>query len=112
MNRKAKGHATNFKISGTTSGVMVAPTDEPAFTTPMPTARSLRGNHSLTVLAQPGQQPDSPMPSAKRARQNPITVLTRLWLAAAIAHIPTTSARPARVPSRSMMRLTVIRPMA
>jgi hypothetical protein len=110
--RNAYGHDVKASTSGTNTGVRVAPTAEPAFTMPVPMARSRRGNHSLTAFTHPGHAPPSPRPRAIRAKQKPTTVRARLWLAAARLQAPTTSARPMRTPNRSIKRPTLTQPNA
>src|SRR5204863_8397132 len=58
---------------GTTAGVMMAPTLVPALKIPVASARSLRGNHSATVLIDAGKLPDSPRPSRNLAARKPAT---------------------------------------
>ena len=47
-----------------------APTFDPALNTPIASARSLAGNHSVTALTPAGKLPDSPTPRPKRAIAN------------------------------------------
>ena len=60
-------------IHGTVIGVITAPMFVPALKMPVANARSLRGNHSATVLIAAGKLPDSPMPSRKRTKMKPAT---------------------------------------
>ena len=57
-------------IAGTTMGVMIAPTLEPALKTPTASARSFCGNHSDTDFKLAGKLPDSPSPNVKRINAN------------------------------------------
>src|SRR5262249_46295355 len=58
---------------GTVIGVTTAPMFVPALNSPVANARSLRGNHSATVLIAAGKLPDSPSPSTKRTTMKPAT---------------------------------------
>src|SRR5687767_14109409 len=58
-------------IHGTTIGVTSAPTLVPALKIPVAVARSRLGNHSATILIEPGKFPASPSPSANRAAMKP-----------------------------------------
>src|SRR5437667_1835446 len=60
-------------MNGTVIGVITAPMFVPALKRPVANARSLRGNHSATVLIAAGKLPDSPSPSTKRTTMNPAT---------------------------------------
>src|SRR2546426_687511 len=54
-------------IQGTTRGVTIAPVFVPALKIPVASARSSFGNHSPTLLIEPGKLADSPNPSIPRA---------------------------------------------
>src|SRR5687767_5663757 len=69
----AHSHPYEMVMIGTISGVSRAPMFVPALKIPVANARSLRGNHSATVLMAPGKLPASPRPSAKRAPMKPAT---------------------------------------
>ena len=59
-------------MSGTSNGAKIAPIFAPVLKIPVATERSFGGNHSVTTRIAAGKFPDSPRPSAKRARlQNP-----------------------------------------
>src|SRR5688500_15508435 len=60
----AHSHPNEMVMMGTISGVSNAPMFVPALKIPVANARSLRGNHSATVLIAPGKLPASPRPSA------------------------------------------------
>src|SRR6185436_17173919 len=109
-------------MNGTVIGVITAPMLVPALNTPVANARSLRGNHSATVLIAAGKFPDSPSPSMKRTKMNPATDEeyarpraprnidaagpNRVTSAAAIAasdHTTSASAKPLLMPMRSMI---------
>src|ERR1051325_7462197 len=60
-------------MNGTVIGVTTAPMFVPALNSPVAKARSLRGNHSATVLIAAGKLPDSPSPSRKRTTMKPAT---------------------------------------
>src|SRR5690349_7359896 len=83
VNKNAHCQPRRTAIQGTASGGTIAPTLEPELKMPVTSARSLRGNHSATVLIAAGKLADSPSPRAKRAIANPITDRTRAWLIAA-----------------------------
>ena len=70
----------SMAISGTISGVTMAPTLVPALKIPVANARSRFGNHSATALMPAGKPPPSPTPSTIRARMKPVTVRTAAWL--------------------------------
>ena len=89
-------------IQGTTSGVKTAPIFAPELNIPVASARSLRGNHSVTALTAAGELPASPNPSAKRATPNPITLWASPCAAQAALQRATDNEYPARAPSRSM----------
>src|ERR1035437_8365755 len=55
---------------GTVRGATTAPIFDPELKIPVACARSLRGNHSATVLMQAGKFADSPNPSRVRATPN------------------------------------------
>src|SRR5438045_9762188 len=61
-------------MNGTVIGATTAPMLVPALNSPVANARSLRGNHSATVLIAAGKFPDSPSPSRKRTTMKPATV--------------------------------------
>ena len=84
MNADCQPYATNN--IGTTAGARMAPMLEPELKIPVANARSLRGNHSATVLMAAGKLPDSPSPSAKRAITKPTTLSANACAAAANDH--------------------------
>ena len=61
-------------IHGTSNGVRIAPVFVPALKIPVARARSFCGNHSATVLMEPGKMADSPRPSIARANEKPVAV--------------------------------------
>ena len=61
-------------ISG---GDRAPPTAAPVLKIPMPSARSLAGNHSAIALAAPGQLPASPNPSTKRQKAKLVALLAK-----------------------------------
>ena len=137
VRRNAHSHPQLAAIQGTVSGVTTAPTFDPELKMPVANARSLRGNHSATVLIAAGKLPASARPSRKRISAKPAAappsrtterpvVASRLmvgmrsqgnqwataWAIAATLQRSTASARPRRVPSRSMIRPASSRPIA
>src|SRR5882724_2970255 len=64
-------------ISGTMSGVRIAPVLVPALKMPVARARSSLGNHSPTVLMAPGKLADSPRPRSARAAEKAAVVRAR-----------------------------------
>src|SRR3954470_16220196 len=97
-------------IHGTITGVMTAPTFEPALKIPVANARSRAGNHSATVLIDAGKFPVSPRPSAKRAAANPFAVRASAVDIAAMLHATTDPASPLLVPKRSIIRPATRKP--
>src|SRR2546427_12967546 len=79
---------------GTVTAATSTPTFVPALKIPVASARSLRGNHSATVLMHAGKFPASPNPSAKRAKLKPVTVVTSAWAIAARLQNKTESEKP------------------
>src|SRR5690348_17899477 len=108
----AARHPQVSVIHGTTIGVMIAPTFDPALKIPVANARSRAGNHSATVLIDAGKFPDSPSPSAKRASANPFAVFASAVDIAAMLHAITDAESPFRVPKRSIMRPATRKPSA
>jgi hypothetical protein len=102
-----------LKVSqGTLTAATKTPTFVPALKIPVASARSFFGNHSATVLMQAGKLPASPNPSANLATLNPATVLTSAWPMAATLQSSTDKEKPLRVPSQSITRPAISRPMA
>src|ERR1700738_18270 len=118
-------------MNGTVIGVMTAPMFVPALNRPVANARSLRGNHSATVLIAAGKLPDSPSPSTNRTTMKPATDdeydrpkapsstdaagPNRVTSAAAIAasdQMMSASANPRLMPRRSTMRPAKMKPIA
>ncbi|OQB94896.1 MAG: hypothetical protein BWX84_00108 [Verrucomicrobia bacterium ADurb.Bin118] len=99
-------------MTGTNKGASTAPTFEPALKIPTAKARSRRGNHSAVVLTAAGKLPDSPKPSKNRAMPKPNGVRASACPAAARLHSTSATAYPMRVPTRSMKRPMMTKPMA
>ena len=75
VKRKAQRHPRCTATQGTVSGAIMAPTFVPELKTPVASARSFFGNHSVTVFIAAGKFPDSPSPNMPRAKANPKTEL-------------------------------------
>src|SRR6267378_3734368 len=99
-------------ISGTRSGVRIAPVLVPALKMPVARARSSLGNHSPTVLMAPGKLADSPRPRSARAAEKAAVVRARAWPIAARRHTTTAVAKPRRTPTRSSQRPAIRKPNA
>ena len=80
----------------------MAPILAPELKRPVAKARSLRGNHSATVLIAAGKLPASVTPRAARATENPNTLLAAACKTAAILHKPVAQAYPFLVPTLSI----------
>ena len=119
------------------SGVISAPMLVPELKMPVAKARSLRGNHSATVLIDAGKLPASPRPSRKRASAKPAaappsvtnetpvfssrlrvgncsqgTESAKAWPTAATLHRTMAIVKPFFVPSLSITRPARSRPIA
>ncbi len=91
-------------IAGTSRGATTAPTLVPALNRPIASARSLRGNHSVTAASDAGNAPDSPSASGMRAIAKPTVERARAWAMWPTVHSVTARANPARAPIRSTIR--------
>src|SRR5262249_26256122 len=127
----AQYHPNAAVMYGTVIGVTTAPMFVPALNNPVANARSLRGNHSATVLIAAGKLPDSPSPSRNRTAMKPATDdeyarpkaprstdaagPNRSTSAAAMAasdQMTSDSEKPRRMPSRSMIVPAKMKPIA
>ncbi len=97
---------------GTTAGATMAPRLLPALKRPVAKARSLRGNHSATVLIEAGKFADSPRPRTKRATPKPNADRANAWAMEARLQTTMATANPRFVPTRSRMRPATSRPRA
>ena len=89
---KAMRQPNMAAIHGTASGVMIAPTLEPALKMPMASARSRLGNHSLVAASAAGKVPASPSAISRRAPISPRVVVKAAWSMCPAAQIVTASA--------------------
>ncbi len=137
MATKAPSQPHHSTKNGTMSGVISAPMLVPELKMPVAKARSLRGNHSATVLIDAGKLPASPRPSRKRASAKPAaappsvtnetpvfssrlrvgncsqgTESAKAWPTAATLHSTMAIVKPFFVPSLSITRPARSRPMA
>src|SRR6266516_1195602 len=87
-------------IQGTTRGVTIALVFVPALKIPVASARSSFGNHSPTLLIEPGKLADSPNPSIPRAAAKAAVVLANAVLIAATLQRITAGGKPRRRPTR------------
>ena len=77
----------------------MAPTFVPELNTPVASARSFFGNHSVTVFIAAGKLPDSPKPNSPRAKANPNTEFANACPIAARLQIEMDIPYPNRVPT-------------
>ena len=90
----------------------MAPILAPELKRPVANARSLRGNHSATVLMAAGKLPASVTPNAARATEKPNTLLAAACKTAATLQSPVAHAYPFLVPTVSINRPANNNPMA
>src|ERR1017187_5739353 len=91
-------------MPSTRKGATAPPSELPLSKRAVASARSWRGNHSLTTFVAPGQLPDSPAPSRKRSPaklQKPLANEVRIDTA---EYQATVSVRPRLAPTRSISR--------
>src|SRR3954471_13925677 len=96
----------------TIHGASAPPIEEPLSNSATAHPDSRRGNHSATALVAPGQLPPSPSPSANRHAAKLERPDAKDVVIAAMEYHNTDKLRPARVPSRSMMRPANVCPIA
>ena len=84
----------------------------PLLNIPKARARSFFGNHSATVLLHAGKLAASPSPRKNIAKQNVQTPVAAPGVMAARLQSPMASAKPLRVPNRSVSHPAVTNPMA
>ena len=90
----------------------IAPVFVPALKIPVASARSSFGNHSPTLLIEPGKLADSPNPSIPRAAAKAAVVRANAVLIAATLQRITAVAKPRRTPTRSSQRPAIRKPKA
>jgi hypothetical protein len=88
----AQRHPNVTAITGTSKGVTIAPTLDPALKMPMAKARSRRGNHSLVAVSAAGNVPASPSASGMRAINMPVVVVKQACSTWPKVHSPTARA--------------------
>ncbi len=93
-----------LRIAHTTSGgASSAPMDEPMLNQPMPTERSLAGNHSVVALTPAGMPAASVMPSSPRKTARLAQPLASAAAAQASDQASANTAKPILVPTASRM---------
>ncbi|OQC28962.1 MAG: hypothetical protein BWX70_01664 [Verrucomicrobia bacterium ADurb.Bin070] len=104
MARKVARQPNSLYIQTTTTGAIVAPMVAPESQTEVAKPRSLTGNHSATVLAQPGETGPSPEARRKRQKPRPKTDPTSVCNTLAVLPHSPAMAMPARAPILSITR--------
>ena len=89
---KAQRQPSVTAMIGTTSGVRIAPTLDPALKMPMARARSFLGNHSLVAAIAAGNVPASPIASGMRASSIPAVEVKKMCATWPMVHSDTASA--------------------
>src|ERR1019366_5525844 len=98
--RKADCQPNVTASHGTVRGATTAPMFDPELNIPVACARSLRGNHSATVLMEAGKVAASPNPSRVRATPNVNAVVAHACAMAATLHTIIAIAKPMRSEER------------
>ncbi len=99
-------------ITGTITGVRIAPAVAEAFMMPSTSERSPARNQIAMVLIEAGVPSASVAPSATRTIVKAVRLRTSPWSIAARLQLPTASALPRRQPERSISQPAPSRLMA
>ena len=89
---KAHRQPSVTAMTGTTSGVRIAPTLDPALKMPMASARSFFGNHSFVAAIAAGKVPASPIASGMRASNIPAVEVKKMCATCPMVQSETASA--------------------